>query len=378
MTVARVLSAEGKSYVERAIAFADEHIAPYVDEWERSGHTPREVFSAASAAGLTALPFAAEDGGAGQPYEVYLQVVEELAARSVSVAFGINVHVTSSVTIKKYLTEEQREAIYRRAVQEDFLHAFCLSEPDAGSDPGALTTRAERTADGYVISGHKAWVTRGGASDGYLVFARTGEGKRGISGFFLDTGTPGITVSEPVEMMGMGGSMVTFVDFVGVQAGFDALIGAEGDGLKIALAALDSGRLGVAMCAVGIAQAALDTAVAYAKRRETFGVPIADHQGLSFVLADMEVAVHSARASVIDAARRRDAGEPFTKEAAIAKLVATDAAMKVTTDAVQVLGGIGYTKAHPVERYMREAKALQIFEGSNQIQRVVIARYLTK
>lgn len=377
MAVDRVLSAEGASYIERAISFAQEHLAPYVDDWERVGRTPRDVFTAARRAGLVSVPFAAEDGGAAQTYEVYLQAIEELAARAISVAFGINIHVTSLVTIRDYLTAEQLATIYARGVREDYLHAFCLSEPNAGSDPGALQTRAERAAGGYAINGHKAWVTRGGESDGFLVFARTGEGKRGISCLFVDASTPGIAISAPIELMGMSGSMVTDVDFTDVRVGPEALIGSEGDGLKIALSALDSGRLGVAMCAVGIAQAALDAAVAYAKQRHAFGIPIAGHQGLAFVLADMEVAVHSARASVIDAARRRDTGRTFTRQAAIAKLLATDAAMKVTTDAVQVLGGVGYTKGHPLERYMREAKALQIFEGTNQIQRVVIARYLT-
>ena len=234
-------------------------------------------------------------------------------------------------------------------------------------------------APGYRVSGSKAWVTHGGEADFYTLFARTSEDRSGGVSCFLAPGeAPGLTVAAPERKMGLTGSTTATLDFDGVALEPERLIGAEGQGLQVALQALDSGRLGIAAVATGLAQGSLDAAVAYAKERETFGRPIIDHQGLGFLLADMAAAVESARAVTLEAARRRDRGLPFARQASIAKLIATDAAMKVTTDAVQVLGGFGYTKEFPVERHMREAKVMQIFEGTNQIQRLVIARHLAR
>jgi alkylation response protein AidB-like acyl-CoA dehydrogenase len=260
------------------------------------------------------------------------------------------------------------------------LGGYCLSEVDAGSDPGAMRTRAVPTrAGGYRVTGAKAWVTHGGEADFYAVFARTSEDRtRGISCFLAPGVAPGLTAGAPERKMGLTGSTTASLNFDGVELGAERLIGTEGDGLAIALRALDSGRLGIAAVAVGLAQACLDQAVAYAKERETFGKPIIEHQGLGFLLADMAAAVESARAVTLAAARRRDRGLAFSRQASIAKLVATDAAMQVATDAVQVLGGAGYTEDFPVERMMREAKVMQIFEGTNQIQRLVIARHLAR
>jgi alkylation response protein AidB-like acyl-CoA dehydrogenase len=242
-----------------------------------------------------------------------------------------------------------------------------------------MRTRAERTPDGYRISGSKAWVTHGGDADFYTLFARTSEERsRGISCFLVPGDADGLNPQAPEHKMGLTGSNTATLDYDGVQVDEDRLVGEEGAGLSIALQALDSGRLGIAAVAVGLAQSSLDHAVRYAKERETFGKPIIEHQGLGFLLADMAAAVASARAVTLDAARLRDRGLPFGQQASIAKLVATDAAMKVTTDAVQVLGGYGYTKEFPVERHMREAKVMQIFEGTNQIQRMVIARGLAR
>ncbi len=254
--------------------------------------------------------------------------------------------------------------------------AYSLSEPQAGSDAAALRCAATKTDGGYVLNGSKSWITHGGRADFYTLFARTGEGSRGISCFLVPGDLPGLSFGKPEEKMGLHAVPTTaaFYDNAPIEA--DRLIGEEGQGLQIAFSALDSGRLGIAAVAVGLAQAALDEAVGYANERTTFGRKIIDHQGLGFLLADMAAAVASARATYLDAARRRDLGRPYSAQASVAKLVATDAAMKVTTDAVQVLGGVGYTRDFRVERYMREAKITQIFEGTNQIQRLVIARGL--
>jgi alkylation response protein AidB-like acyl-CoA dehydrogenase len=242
-----------------------------------------------------------------------------------------------------------------------------------------MTTKAKSGADGYALSGAKAWITHGGVADFYTTFARTGsERTTGISCFHIPGDAAGLSFGEPEHKMGLTASPTTAMYLDAVAIDCDRRIGAEGDGMRIALSALDSGRLGIAACATGLAQAALDAAVDYAIQREQFGSAIAEFQGIQFMLAEMAAAVDTARAVYLLAARKRDAGRPFTRDAAVAKLVATDAAMRVTTDAVQVLGGYGYTTDFPVERYMREAKVTQIFEGTNQIQRLVIARQLLR
>jgi alkylation response protein AidB-like acyl-CoA dehydrogenase len=257
------------------------------------------------------------------------------------------------------------------------LGAYALSETHAGSDAAALSTKAKRDGDRYVVNGTKAWITHAGEADFYTTMVRTSDnGGAGISSLLVDGSTPGVSAAKPERKMGLTGSTTAQLMFEDARVDADRLISCEGEGLKIALSSLSSGRLGIAACAVGLAQAALDEAVAYAKGRTQFGKPIIEFQGLEFLLADMAATVEASRAMYLDAARRRDRGMPFQRQASIAKLVATDGAMKVTTDAVQVLGGAGYTKDFPVERYMREAKVPQIFEGTNQIQRLVIAREL--
>jgi alkylation response protein AidB-like acyl-CoA dehydrogenase len=260
----------------------------------------------------------------------------------------------------------------------ELLGAYCLSEPHAGSDPSAMTTRARRDGDEYVIDGAKAWTTHGGEADFYKVMARTSDDRGGISCFLVPADSEGLSADPPEKKMGLTGSTTATMRFERVRVPAERLLGEEGDGLKIALAGLDSGRLGIAAVAVGLGQAALDHAVSYAREREQFGQKIIDFQGLAFLLADMEAGVQTARAAYLHAARLKDRGLPFSREASVAKLVATDTAMKVTTDAVQVFGGYGYTRDFPVERFMREAKVTQIFEGTNQIQRLVISRSLTR
>jgi alkylation response protein AidB-like acyl-CoA dehydrogenase len=353
-------------------------LAPRVADDERTETFPREVFTLLGEAGLLGLPYPEEYGGGGQPYEVYLQVLEEIAAVWASVGVGVSVHALSCFGLANFGTAEQRQRWLPDMLGGALLGAYCLSEPQAGSDPAAMRTRAVRDGDTYVLNGAKAWTTHGGQADFYKVMARTSDERNGISCFLIPADTPGLVADPPERKMGLTGSHTTTMRLDGVRVPVERRLGAEGDGLKIALAGLDSGRLGIAAVAVGLAQGALDNAVAYAKERETFGKKIIEHQGLAFILADMAAAVETARAMTLHAARLKDQGLPFGQAASIAKMVATDNAMKVTTDAVQVLGGYGYTRDFPVERYMREAKVMQIFEGTNQIQRMVISRALAK
>ncbi|MFE0178081.1 acyl-CoA dehydrogenase family protein [Streptomyces sp. NPDC059002] len=352
-------------------------IAPRAAEEEEAGRFPREVFTLLSESGLLGLPYASEFGGGDQPYEVYLQVLEELAAARLTVGLGVSVHSLSCHALGGYGTKEQQAEHLPDMLGGGLLGAYCLSEPASGSDAASLRTKAVRDGDDWVITGTKAWITHGGIADFYTVLARTGgEGARGVTAFLVPGDAEGLNAAVPEKKMGMKGSPTAQINFDGVRVPDSRRIGDEGQGFAIALSALDSGRLGIAACAIGVAQAALDEAVSYATERRQFGRPIADFQGLRFMLADMATQIEAGRALYLAAGRLRDAGRSFSKQAAMAKLLCTDAAMKVTTDAVQVLGGYGYTADFPVERFMREAKVLQIVEGTNQIQRMVIARHL--
>ncbi|NDZ82337.1 acyl-CoA dehydrogenase [Streptomyces sp. SID10853] len=352
-------------------------IVPGAAADEEAGRFPREVFTLLSEAGLLGLPYDSAYGGGDQPYEVYLQVLEELAAARLTVGLGVSVHSLACHALAGYGSKEQRAAHLPAMLGGGLLGAYCLSEPTSGSDAASLRTKAVREGDDWVITGTKAWITHGGVADFCTVLARTGgEGARGISAFLVPGDAEGLTAAVPEKKMGMKGSPTSQLHFDGVRVSGERLIGDEGQGFAIALSALDSGRLGIAACAIGVAQAALDEAVLYATERQQFGHPIADFQGLRFMLADMATQIEAGRSLYLAAARLRDAGRPFSRQAAMAKLFCTDAAMRATTDAVQVLGGYGYTADFPVERFMREAKVLQIVEGTNQIQRMVIARHL--
>lgn len=370
---------EAEDLIALTREIAAKELAPRAADAERAGTFPREVFRTLGRAGLLTLPFPEEYGGGGQPYEIYLQALEEIGAAWASVGVGVSVHALSCFPLFTFGTDEQRARLLPGMLSGETLGAYCLSEAHAGSDPAAMRARAVRDGDHYVLNGAKAWTTHGGEADFYTVMARTSDdGPRGISCFHVPAGTPGLEFDTPEDKMGLMGSTTATVRLEDVRVPADNLIGAEGQGLSIALAGLDAGRLGIAAVATGLAQNALDVAVAYAKEREAFGKAIIEHQGLAFVLADMAAAIESARATYLSAARLKDAGRPYGREASIAKLVATDNAMKVTTDAVQVLGGAGYTRDFPVERFMREAKVMQIFEGTNQIQRLVISRHLAR
>jgi alkylation response protein AidB-like acyl-CoA dehydrogenase len=377
---------ESVDLIELTRDIVAKELRPRIADLDARAEFPREIFRTLGRAGLLSLPYPEEFGGAGLSYEVYLQALEEIASASASVGVGVSVHALSCFGLFTAGTDEQKEQWLPGMLSGEQLGAYCLSEAHAGSDPAAMRTKAVRdpstssgTEGDYVINGAKAWTTHGGKADFYKVMARTSDdGGRGISCFLVPADTPGLTADTPEQKMGLMSSTTATMLFDGVRIPSSRRLGAEGQGLPIALAGLDAGRLGIAAVATGLAQEALDVAVAYAKQREAFGKPVIDHQGLGFVLADMAAAVESARATYLAAARLKDAGRPYSRQASIAKLVCTDNAMKVTTDAVQVLGGAGYTKDFPVERFMREAKVMQIFEGTNQIQRLVISRNLAR
>ncbi|MCT9934413.1 acyl-CoA dehydrogenase family protein [Planotetraspora sp. A-T 1434] len=380
MSVDRVLpTPEAHDLLDLVRELAAKEIVPRAAADEAASRFPRDVFSLLGASGLLGLPYPEEYGGAAQPYEVYLQVIEELAAAWLAVGLGVSVHTLSCFPVAAYGSDAQRAELLPAMTGGELLGAYCLSEPHSGSDAAALTTRAVPGADGYVVDGVKAWITHGGVADFYTLMARTsGDGARGISCFHVPAGVDGLSSGTPERKMGMRSSPTAQVRFDGVRLSPDALVGSPGEGFRIAMAALDGGRLGIAACAVGVAQAAFDAASAYARERRQFGSPLTEFQGLAFMLADMATSIAAARALYLEAARLRDAGRPYGTQAAMAKLFATDMCMRVTTDAVQVLGGYGYVEDFPVERHMREAKVLQIVEGTNQIQRLVIGRAIAK
>ncbi|WP_217554418.1 acyl-CoA dehydrogenase family protein [Streptomyces sp. GbtcB6] len=378
MKVERELpSREAYDLLELVTDIADKELGPRVAEFEDEARFPRKVFELLGEVGLLTLPFGEDVGGGGQPYTVYLQVLEGIAARWAAVAVGMSVHTLACLPVATFGTEAQQAEFLPRMLSGKLLGAYSLSEAHAGSDPAALRASASESPQGWTARGTKSWVTHGGEADFYTVFLRTSPDTRsGISCFHVDAGTAGLVAGAPERKMGLRSSTTAEMHFEDVVLPGDRLVGTPGQGLPIALAALDAGRLGIAAVAVGIAQAALDYAVGYARDRQTFGRSIIEHQGVGFLLADMAARTEAARATYLVAARRKDSGRPYTRQASVAKLIATDTAMAVTTDAVQVLGGAGYVLDHPVERLMREAKITQSFEGTNQIQRLVISRQL--
>lgn len=377
MTAPLGLSGEQQALLDLVKEIGRREIAPHADGWERDAVFPRPAFDSLGKAGLLGLIYPEEYGGGAQPHWVYLLMLEELAATLLSVGLGTSVQTLTIFPTYAFGTSEQKARWMPPACAGDWIGAYCLSEPGSGSDAAALVTKATRAGGSWVISGRKAFVTHGGEADYYLVLARTGEaGPGGISCFFVPGETPGVAREKLEHKMGMRSSPTAAMVFDSVRVPEDHLIGDLGTGFRIAMQALDGGRLGIAACSVGLARSALDAAVRFAREREAFGKPIISFEGVSFMLADMATQIEAARALTLEAGRRRDAGQPFATQAAMAKLFASDTAMRVTTDAVQVHGGYGYVEEFPLERFMREAKGLQIVEGTNQIQRLVIGRAL--
>ena len=336
-----------------------------------------EYLHALGEAGLCGVQSSEDHGGLGLGYTEYAIILEEIAKVSASYAVGVAVTGLPQVILATMGTQEQIDAYLPSLAMGETIGAFALSEPDSGSDAASLQSTAERDGDEYVLNGTKFWITHGGYADVYIVMARTGgPGAKGVSAFVVPGDAAGLSYGKKEEKMGLRSSPTVELVMRDVRIPATNLIGAEGDGFKVAMSALDSGRITIAAISVGIAQAALDTAAEYATQRKQFGKAIIDFQGVGFMLADMACQIESSRLLVRKAAALRDAGKPYSHIAAMAKCVATDASIHVATDAVQVLGGYGYTREYPVERYMRDAKVMQIVEGTNQVQRVVISRHL--
>jgi alkylation response protein AidB-like acyl-CoA dehydrogenase len=376
MTVAR-LEPEQRDLLDVVRAFAAAEVEPRAASDEAEGRFPADLMAQLGRMDLMGLPFDPEVGGSGQPFAVYLRVVEELSRAFLAVGLGLSVHTLATWAVDTYAAEDLRKEVVPRMTSGEWLGAYSLSEPGSGSDAAALVTRARREGDEYLVDGTKAWVTHGGEAGFYVLMCRTGEHKtRGISALLVPAGTPGMDFPPAEKKMGLRSSPTRQITFNGARVPARNLLAEEGRGFGIAMSALDGGRLGIAACSVGVADAALGHALRHAREREQFGRPIGEFQGLAFLLADMATGVEASRALYLEAAERRDAGLAYGRLASMAKLLASDTAMQVTTDAVQVFGGYGYTTDYPVERLMREAKVLQIVEGTNQVQRMVISRGL--
>jgi len=370
------LSAEQREIQALTRDFAEREIEPYAADWDRHHTFPRDVFARLAELGLMGTCVPEEYGGAGTDFLSYVLVLEELSRADAGVGVTVAVH-TSAVTlpILTFGTDEQRSRFVPPLARGEHLGAFALTEPEAGSDAGALRTRAEPDGDGWRITGNKQWITNGRYSGTFLVFARTDSstaGARGVSAFILDADQVQVTRDE--EKLGLNSSVTNDVAIDGAYVERDRLLHEEGRGFRVAMQTLDGGRIGIAAQAVGIAQAAYEVALAYARERRTFGKAIGEHQAIQTKLADMSMEIDAARLLVHRAAWLKDRGEAVTEAGAKAKLFASEMARRQTAEAIQVLGGYGYTKEFPVERYYRDAKITEIYEGTSEIQRIVIAR----
>ena len=362
---------------ELARRYAREKIAPTVEKDEETATFRREIIQELGALGLTGIPTRTEFGGIGLGYQEYIAAIEELGTVSSSYAISVAVSGLPQIILQTFGNSEQKERYIPGLASGNWVGAFALSEPSSGSDAGSLRTSAVKKDDHYLINGTKLWITQADTADVMILMARTGgPGPKGVSAFIIEKGMPGLKMGKREKKMAAHVDHTMEVLFENVKVPVQNLIGFEGDGMKIALSALDSGRITIAANALGLARAAIEEASKLANLREQFGKPILDFQGVGFMLADMLTQYQAARLLVQRAAFLKDTGADFSIAAAQAKLFATDTAMAVTTDAVQILGGSGYTQEFPVERYMREAKMLQIVEGTNQIQRLVISRAL--
>ena len=375
----RLLDDEQGALARMVREFADEVLAPAAPDYEDRSEDPTALYKQLAELDLTGIPYPEDYGGGGQPYSTYLLVIEEIARAYLGVAIGLSVHTLCAFAVSEFGSEELKRDVLARLCSGEWFGAYSLSEPHSGSDAAALTTKAEHDDGVYRLTGSKVFCTRGNEADAVLLMARTGGGgAKGVTAFIVEKGTAGFEGAKKEDKMGWRSSPTWMLRLDGAEVPEARRVGDEGEGFRVALASLDSGRLGMAACAIGVAQAALDAALAFTSDREQFGKPVNQNQGLQFMLADMATQIEAGRALYRHAARLRDSGHDYSIAAAQAKLFCSDAAMRVTTDAVQLHGGYGYIKEYPVERYMREAKGLQIVEGTNQIQRLVIGRRLTE
>lgn len=359
--------------------FAINEVGPNAAERDEEERFDREIFDKMGELGLTGIPWPEKYGGIGSDFLAYAIAVEELSRVDASVGVTLSAHTSlAGWPVYKFGTEEQKQKYLRPMAEGKSIGAYCLTEPGSGSDAGNMKTIARKEGDHYVLNGSKIFITNGGVADIYIVFALTNPElkHKGTSAFIVESSFPGFKVGKKEEKLGIRSSPTTEVIFEDCIVPAENLLGEEGDGFKIAMMTLDGGRNGIAAQAVGIAQGALDAAVSYAKEREQFGKPIMKNQGVSFKLADMATNIEAARLLTYQAAWLESEGLPYGKASAMAKLFAGDTAMKTTIEAVQVFGGYGYTKEYPVERFMRDAKITQIYEGTQEIQRLVISRML--
>jgi butyryl-CoA dehydrogenase len=368
---------EQQALADAARDFCRATLGPTVKEDDEAERFRKDLVRAMGEQGLCGIPTPERYGGLGLGYLEYCIVLEEIARVSASYAVSVAVTGLPQVILNRFGSEDQKQRWLPGLASGELLGAFALSEPDSGSDAASLKTTAVRDGSEYRLTGNKFWITHGGVADVYVVMARTGgRGPRGISAFLVPGEAKGLSFGRKEEKMGLRASPTVEVVLEDVRIPAKNLIGSEGMGFTVAMTALDSGRITIGATSVGICQAALDVAASYATQRKQFDTAIIDFQGVGFMLADMACRTETARLLVHKAAWLKDNDRAYTPIAAMAKVVATDAAMAVTTDAVQALGGYGYTREHPVERYMRDAKVMQIVEGTNQIQRLVVARHL--
>ncbi len=358
--------------------FTEQEITPHSEAWDETNYFPREIYHKMAELGLMGMTTPEEYGGSALSRLSNALVYEELAKGEMATAVGLSVHNMVTGSIARFGNQEQRQRWVSRLALGELLGAFSLSETASGSDAASLQCRAACHNDVYSLNGTKMWVTNGGEADIYLVMARTSgsKGAAGISCFVLEKDTPGFSFGKTERKMGLHSSPTRELIFENCEVPVANRLGEEGQGFKIALSSLDGGRINIGAIAVGVAQAAFETARKYSREREQFSQPISSFQGIQFMLADMAMKIEAARLLVYEAAYKLDEGQNAGMYASMAKCFATDMAMEVTTNAVQVLGGAGYVRDYPVERYMRDVKVAQIFEGTNQIQRVVIARAL--
>lgn len=359
--------------------FAQKEIAPFIPVMEETEQFPRHIVQKMGEMGLMGIPIPEEWGGAGADFTSYILAIHEISKVSATLGVILSVHTSVGTNPILYFgTPEQKNKYVKRLAAGEMLGAFALTEPSAGSDASSIRTQAVRKGDEYILNGSKVFITNGGEADTYLTFAVTDstKGSRGISAFIVEKDTPGFTVGKKEKKMGLHGSNTTELIFEDARVPAENLLGKEGDGFTIAMANLEVGRIGIAAQALGIAEAAFEYAKEYAKERKQFGEAIGNKQAIAFKLADMATLVEAARLLVYHAASLRSQGLPCGKEASMAKRFASDAAMKITTEAIQVFGGYGYSREYPVERLFRDAKITQIYEGTNQIQQIVIAKHL--
>ncbi|MEH6943743.1 acyl-CoA dehydrogenase [Bacillus sp. JJ722] len=360
--------------------FVQNEVQPFVERMEQ-GEFPRELIQKMGELGLMGIPIPEQYGGAEMDFVSYIIAINEIARVSPTLGVILSVHTSVGTNPILYFgTEEQKQKYVPKLASGQYLGAFCLTEPGAGSDAAGLKSRAELQGDHYVINGSKVFITNGGEADVYIVFASTDieKGSKGVSAFIVEKDTPGFIVGKDEHKMGLHGSRTVQLTFENMKVPKENLLGSEGEGFKIAMANLDAGRIGIAAQSLGIAEGAMEHAVAYSKERNQFGKPIAAQQGIGFKLAEMATNIEATRLLVYQAASLRAANLPSGKEASIAKLFASKTAVDVSIEAIQVFGGYGYTKEYPVERYFRDAKVTEIYEGTSEIQRLVISKFLTK